>query len=75
MKKIIFLFLLMFIFSGCATTRQSQIYRQKQGLMLLENTEHPRNKKYHEQKRRKSKFRSNRKAKDIIENIINNIRQ
>lgn len=46
--------------SSCATQRQAQTYKQKRGLMLLDNTELPMNKKYHNQKYRKLKYRKNR---------------
>jgi len=50
MKKLIFLLSLIIIFSSCATENKYRIHTQKQGLMILDNTEMDINKKYHNQK-------------------------
>jgi hypothetical protein len=63
MKKIIIILILSIILSSCATSKYSTTYRQKQGLMLLDNTEMSRNKKYHEQKRKKGIFNSRKNAR------------
>jgi len=63
MKKLIFLILFTFLLSSCATTDYHRTYTQKQGLMLLDNTEMPMNKKYNQQKRKKGTWKSRKNAK------------
>lgn len=67
MKKRIIFIVLLIIFalfvSSCATQRQAQIQRQKQGMMLLDNTELHINRKYFDQKynkHRKPKYYKNK---------------
>lgn len=62
--KIFILFSLMMILgSGCASTNYSKTYRQKQGLMILNNTEMEINKKYHSKEVKKAKRKSAKKYK------------
>ena len=57
MKKIIFILMILFLFSSCATSRKYQIHNKKRGLMIWENTEMPINKKYYDQKGHKQNKR------------------
>jgi len=61
--KIILLLIIILIISSCATTAHQQTYRQKQGLLMLDNTEMRINKKYHSKHNKQMKRKSARKYK------------
>jgi len=63
-KKLIILlsFVLFLLFNSCATTNQYKTNRQKQGLMLQNNTEMKINKKYHSKHNKKTKRKSARQS-------------
>jgi hypothetical protein len=60
MKKIIFLILILF-FCDCATQHRASAYRDKQGLMLLDNKELHINRKFYNQKYYNPKKRNHNK--------------
>jgi len=59
MKKklilIILIMLMILLMCNCATTRQAQINRQRQSMMLMDNTDLHINRKYYQQKYHKTK--------------------
>jgi hypothetical protein len=60
MKKIVFL-LVVVILCGCSSS--SKGYSEKRGLMILDNTEQPRNAKFHSSSQAKKKKQTRRKLK------------
>ncbi len=64
---VFFLFFLSCVFPSCATTRQSKLATQRQGLMMHDKSEYSRNrskfkssKSYKKQKRRSAKYRKSK---------------
>jgi hypothetical protein len=64
---VFFLFVLSCIFPSCATTRQSKLATQRQGLMMQDKSEYSRNrtkfkssKSYKMQKRRNAYYKKNK---------------
>lgn len=61
--KLILLLGFILMSGGCSATRQYQIHNQKQGLMILDNTEMRINKKYYSKHNKKTKRKTARKYK------------
>lgn len=64
---VFFLFVLSCVFPSCATTRQSKLATQRQGLMMQDKSEYSRNrskfkssKSYKKQKRRTTQYKKNK---------------